>query len=217
MLGTVPVNEDGSVPVNVPAMMPISLMPLDENGMALQKMRSWINPQPGEVLSCIGCHESVDHTPLSRPTMASRMKPRELIPWYGEPRPYSFVMEVQPVLDKYCISCHDGESSLDLRNDFSLEAMLESKQRSASYTALQRYVRRQGPEGDFQLTAPMEWHASSSMLYQLLKKGHYGVELNDEAWRRLTMWIDLNVPFHAVYHPGSTAAMATRPCGVKIL
>lgn len=203
ILGTVPVNEDGSVAFEVPAMMPVSLMPLDAEGRALQKMRTWINPQPGEYLSCVGCHEAVDHTPLSKTAMASNAKPQELKPWLGPARVYSFVMEMQPVLDRYCVSCHDGSGSPpDLRNDYSKEDLLGSKEYSQPYTTLQKYVRRSGPESDYRLTTPTEWHASSSTLVQMLEKGHYGVALDDEAWRRLYMWIDLNVPFHGSFHPG---------------
>ena len=207
LLGTVPVNEDGSVMFNVQSMLPIALAPLDKDGAALQRMRTWINPQPGEFLSCIGCHETVDHAPLNKPTMALQAAPKEIDPWYGNPRPYSYLMEVQPVLDKHCVSCHngekqpDGEALPDLRNSFSITDMLESKRYSASYTTLQKYVRRPGPESDVQLPLAMEWHASSSKLIQMLKKGHHGVGLDDEAWRRLYMWIDLNVPFHAAFRP----------------
>ncbi|MEX0324259.1 MAG: SUMF1/EgtB/PvdO family nonheme iron enzyme [Puniceicoccaceae bacterium] len=201
LLGTVPVNEDGSVMVEVPSMMPISLMPLDEHGMAVQKMRSWINPQPGEVLSCVGCHESTDTAPLNKPTLAFRQAPSKIDPFFGKARPYAFVTEVQPLLDKYCISCHEGTQEFDLRNSFSEKEMLTSKQYSESYKKLQLYARRNGPESDYALMVPMEWHASSSKLVQMLKKGHHGVELDDEAWRRLYMWIDLNVPFHAAFHP----------------
>ncbi len=76
---------------------------------------------------------------------------------------------------------------MDLRNSFSEEEMLHSKKYSKSYTTLQKYVRRAGPEGDRQLMEPTEWHASSSKLVQMLKKGHHGVEPDDEAWRRLYM------------------------------
>ena len=207
LLGTVPVNEDGSVMFNVPAMLPIAMAPLDKDGAALQRMRTWINPQPGEFLSCIGCHETMDHAPPNRPTTALRSAPREIDPWYGAPRPYSYLMEVQPVLDKHCISCHNGEKKhagdtlRDLRNDFSITDMLESRGYSRSYSILQKYVRRPGPESDIQLPVPMEWHASSSKLIQMMKKGHHGVQLDDEAWRRLYMWIDLNAPFHAAFRP----------------
>ena len=202
ILGTVPVEEDGSMMFKVPALMPISLMPLDEDGAALQKMRSWINPQPGEILSCVGCHETAENAPSSQPTMALTKSPAKLEPWLGEQRPYSFVLEMQPVLDRFCVSCHDGGEAMDLRNSFSEEELLHSKKYSKSYTTLQKYVRRAGPEGDRQLMEPTEWHASSSKVVQMLKKGHHGVELDDEAWRRLYMWIDLNVPFHAAFHPG---------------
>ncbi|MDF7825095.1 SUMF1/EgtB/PvdO family nonheme iron enzyme [Pontiellaceae bacterium B12227] len=202
MLGTVPVNEDGSAMFKVPSMMPISFLALDQDGMALQKMRTWMNPQPGENLSCIGCHETADHAPVNRPTQAFTQQPHALKPWYGEARPYSFVMEVQPVLDKYCVSCHDEGSRIDLTNSFSKDEMLASKRYSKSYSFLQKYVRRNGPESNPELMVPMEWHASSSTLIQMMKKGHHGVQLDDEAMRRLTMWIDLNVPFHAAFHPG---------------
>jgi len=41
VLGTVPVEPDGSAMFNVPANTPISVQPLDEEGRALQIMRSW--------------------------------------------------------------------------------------------------------------------------------------------------------------------------------
>jgi formylglycine-generating enzyme required for sulfatase activity len=47
---------------------------------------------------------------------------------------------------------------------------------------------------------PLEFHASTSELVQLLEKGHYGVELDAEAWDRLVTWIDLNVPDHGTWH-----------------
>lgn len=203
MLGTVPVNEDGSTMFKVPSMMPISFLALDEEGRALQKMRTWMNPQPGEMLSCVGCHETADQAPIPRATMALKSKPAQLEPWYGEARPYSFMMEVQPVLDKYCISCHGDGKKIDLTNSFSEEEMIDSKHYSRSYELLQNYVRRNGPESNPEIMVPMEWHASSSKLIQMMEKGHHGVELDDEAMRRLTMWIDLNVPFHAAFHPSS--------------
>jgi len=58
--------------------------------------------------------------------------------------------------------------------------------------ALHRYVRRPGPEGDYHLLKPLEYHASTSELVQILEKGHYGVTLNAEEWDRLVTWIDLN-------------------------
>ena len=45
----------------------------------------------------------------------------------------------------------------------------------------------------------MEFHAGTSELMQLLRKGHYNVKLDAEAWDRLATWIDLNAPCHGTW------------------
>jgi hypothetical protein len=122
VLGTVPVEKDGSAFFRVPANTPISIQPLDEQGRALQLMRSWATAMPGEVLSCVGCHENQSSGVLNRRTIASLQKPAEIELWYGPVRGFSFEREVQSVLDKYCVSCHDGTNedsgaTPDLRRD----------------------------------------------------------------------------------------------------
>ena len=67
ILGTVPVDEDGSANFKVPANTPIAVQPLDERGRALQLMRSWFTAMPGEHLSCVGCHDNQNTTPLEKP------------------------------------------------------------------------------------------------------------------------------------------------------
>ncbi|MCF7847471.1 MAG: hypothetical protein K9M45_01375, partial [Kiritimatiellales bacterium] len=64
VLGTVPVNEDGSVMFNAPANTPLGFLPLDKDGKALQLMRSWTVGMPGEIVSCVGCHEPQDTPPI---------------------------------------------------------------------------------------------------------------------------------------------------------
>jgi formylglycine-generating enzyme required for sulfatase activity len=66
---------------------------------------------------------------------------------------------------------------------------------SRSYVNLMPYVRRNGPEGDYHLLTPLEFHVETSELYQRLAKGHHGVQLTTEEWDRFVTWIDLNVPF----------------------
>jgi len=69
-----------------------------------------------------------------------------------------------------------------------------------SYLALKRYVRNATIESDMHLLTPGEFAADTTWLMQLLRKGHYGVHLDDEAWDRLTTWIDLNTPAHGTWH-----------------
>jgi len=63
ILGTVPVDADGSTAFRAPAGVPLQLQALDENGMAVMTMRSCVYLQPGEVASCVGCHEHPTTTP----------------------------------------------------------------------------------------------------------------------------------------------------------
>ena len=122
ILGTVPVHQDGSTAFRVPAGTPISIQPLDERGKALQLMRSWYTAMPGEVASCVGCHERPSDTPLPRHETAATRLPVEIEPWYGPARGFDFEREVQPVLDKYCVGCHDGQPRLDGRTILNLRS-----------------------------------------------------------------------------------------------
>lgn len=202
ILGTVPVEEDGSVMVKVPHHLPLSIQPLDEDGNALQVMRSWTAAQKGEVVSCVGCHEPSRAAPVARTTMASRKAPKELVPWSkaGQPYGYGFQREIQPILDRYCAGCHDGSDpqlpNLADRSEkrFSAKAIF-----SHSYMALHPYVRRPGPESDLHVLTPMDYHVSTSPLFQMLEKGHHGVKLDEASRRELATWVDLNVPYHATW------------------
>jgi hypothetical protein len=77
-------------------------------------MRSWSTLQPGESLSCTGCHEPKNQTPSTKgePSIAMLMGPRDLIPFRKETKGFSFREEVQPILDKHCISCHNDRKGL---------------------------------------------------------------------------------------------------------
>jgi formylglycine-generating enzyme required for sulfatase activity len=198
ILGTVPVESDGSANFKVPANMPIAVQPLDEQGRAVQIMRSWFTAMPGETLSCNGCHEDQNTSPPPKGTVASSRPASEITPWYGPARGFGFKREVQPVLDKYCVGCHNPtDSSIP---DFERKDQPGWRNFTPAYVALHPYVRRPGPESDYHLQKPMEYHASTSELVQMLEQGHYNVKLDDESWDRLVTWIDLNVPDHGSWH-----------------
>jgi formylglycine-generating enzyme required for sulfatase activity len=230
-LGTVPVNADGSALFKVPANVPIALQPLDAEGKAMQVMRSWFTARNGEYLSCVGCHERASFTPQTL-TARNLAKPAAIAPWRGPARNYEFAREVQPVLDAYCVRCHnepdpppearfgDQRWKPDLRGG-ALIADWHTKMAgqgpknmagkfSVSYANLHRYVRRPGIESDIHLFVPMEWHADTTELLLLLQKGHHGVRLGDEALDRLITWIDFNAPFHGRWQTVVDSAAATR-------
>jgi formylglycine-generating enzyme required for sulfatase activity len=191
ILGTVPVHADGSAMFRVPANTPISLQPLDENGASLQLMRSWLTAMPGEALSCVGCHETSKEAPSPTRTMAGLKPPAKITPWNGPSRGFGFRREVQPVLDKYCVGCHDGKTK------GAANFATRSTKANTAYNTLQLYIRRPGPESDYHMFRPMEYHSSTSELMQMLAKGHNNVKLPAAAMNRLQTWHDLNIPYHA--------------------
>jgi formylglycine-generating enzyme required for sulfatase activity len=201
ILGTVPVEEDGSAFFTVPANTPIAIQPLDDKGREMQIMRSWFTAMPGETLSCVGCHERQNMSPPTASGYAARRAPSAITPWKGPARGFDFVRDVQPVLDQRCTGCHNGADRPDGSKlpDFSRKDKNGWSNFPPSYIALHPYVRRPGPESDYHLQAPYEFSANTSELIQMLAKGHHGVQLDDDAWGRLYTWIDLNVPAHGTW------------------
>ncbi len=209
IMGTVDVEEDGSAMFTVPANTPVFVQPLDVEGKALQLMRSWFTVMPGETVSCIGCHESRNSIPVPKASLASRKKPQPIKEWYGKERGFSYRHEVQPVLDKYCVSCHDGLKTdrpylkgdkmiTDYKSQISGSASRSNGGGyfTESYANLHRYVRRPGIESDMQMLTPMDFHADQTELMQMINKGHHNVTLDKEGIEKLSCWIDYNAPFH---------------------
>ena len=107
VLGTAKVHDDGSACFTVPARTPLYFQALNEKGQMVQSMRSWMTLQPGETVSCVGCHEHKNTSPpVTRLSRAMLTGPQKLEPFYGPPRGFSFIREVQPILDKHCVRCH---------------------------------------------------------------------------------------------------------------
>ncbi len=208
IVGTVPVELDGSAYFRVPADTPISVQPLDDKGQALQLMRSWMTAMPGETLSCAGCHEKQNTSPPAKASVAAHRAPSEITPWYGPERGFSFRREVQPVLDRHCTGCHDGTKPAlpdfrdlpDVHTHANDAGYNNGTHFPPSYLALRRYVHGPSMESDIHLLSPMDFHASTMELIQRLRAGHHGVVLEAESWDRFITWIDLNTPAHGTWH-----------------
>ena len=153
VLGTVPVAEDGSAYFTVPANTPIAVQPLDAEGKAVQLMRSWFTAMPGEAVSCVGCHEDANSAPPQSVADAPRGEPSPITPWHGPVRGFSWDREVQPVLDRYCVGCHDGQpqpggkAPPDLRRAEPRSMPLSPFPFPPSFYELRRFVRSPGWKG----------------------------------------------------------------------
>jgi hypothetical protein len=113
VIGSVPVDDDGSAYFEIPSGVSVFFQALDAEGRAVQTMRSLTYVQPGEALSCVGCHENREKTPTAPiAPLALLREPARLTLGCEGSWPLRFDQMVQPVLDRRCTSCHSptGES-----------------------------------------------------------------------------------------------------------
>ncbi|MDT8301555.1 MAG: hypothetical protein RQ760_08725 [Sedimentisphaerales bacterium] len=199
VLGTVPVEEDGSAHFTVPARKELFFQALDDNGLAVQSMRSATYLQPGETLVCQGCHEPrhrAPKTPGNIPT-AMRRKPSELKSDVDGTNPFSYPRLVQPVLDKHCVQCHAESPDKAPRLDREIIARGRQKWYASYHSLAPEYGFWQ--YGGRHRTIPGKFGARVSKLYKLLQDGHYDVELSAEEMHRITVWLDSCSIFYGVY------------------
>lgn len=219
VLGTVPVEEDGSAHFVVPARCEVFFQALDAEGLAVTSMRSGTQFQPGETATCRGCHEPRHAAPVAQANvLALRRAPARLAPDVDGTNPFSYPRLVQPVLDKHCVACHRQKAGEAPALDKTLVAFRPGWRPTeyyASYLSLApefgfyRYADAELPnkwndpalwnDPKFNETFPGAFGARASKLYALLKKGHYDVRLPPEAMHRLTVWLDSCSLFYGVY------------------
>ncbi len=186
VLGTVPVEADGSAYFRVPAGVTFFLQALDERGVAVQTMRSGTYVQPGQSASCIGCHEPRTTSPRNAASpVAMRREPSKITPGPAGSWPFDYQVLVQPMLDRQCVSCHRPEGQdpqFDLTAEKSYAALLDYGRPS-----LRQHVRARYGEGRSLVGAGA---AGTNPLIPLLEQGHYDVQLSTEDWSRLINWMD---------------------------
>jgi hypothetical protein len=194
ILGTVPVASDGSAYFAVPAERFVYFQLLDENRMMIQSMRSGTLVQPGEVAGCVGCHEDRRSAPPVTPVALGQ--PARLEGWFGPAREFSFRVEVQPVLDRHCVRCHDYGQPASEKVNFASDRDLVF---NTAYNELWRkklvQVVGAGPAAN---QAPYAWGSHASRLGLALLK-NYRDHLTSEEFERVVTWIDLNAPYYPSY------------------
>ncbi len=190
VLGTVPVEADGSAHFRVPAGVILFFQALDARGIAVQTMRSATHVQPGQTLSCIGCHEHRQQAPPTKPALAASRPPSKLTPGPVGSWPLRFDRLVQPVLDTRCVSCHrpDSDDAQAARTDLSpakaYESLVGYGKPSLRDLVWAAYRQGSSTEG--------EGISARSALRRLIEvaPGHYEVQLTEEERERLYTWMD---------------------------
>ena len=218
ILGTVPVEADGSAYFEVPSDTFVYFQLLDENGMMIQSMRSGTIVQSGERASCIGCHDErrtapalngerglrgaesgqplLSSTPPGSGLLALRRAPSQLDGWRGPAREFSFVAEVQPVLNKHCVRCHDYGKEAEKMINFAPDRDLVF---NTAYNELWRkkFIKVVGA-GPPEIQPARSWGSHASKLGQILLR-RYRDKLTAEEFDRIVTWIDLNAPYYPTF------------------
>ena len=161
IIGDATVYEDGSAMFEVPARTPVYFQLLDEKNRCVQTMRSWSTLMPSERFSCVGCHEDKNETPaVAGRTVAMSKGVEKLTPFYGDPRGFSYLKEVQPVFDRHCISCHSaGEKGekLILTAEPFVDAPKQGRSWAQSYVKIMAARPGPNPELFGSWNGPTEW------------------------------------------------------------
>jgi len=218
ILGTVPVEADGSANFDIPACRSIYFAALDENDLSIKQMRSFVTVQPGACVSCIGCHENRTVTPRSYQggRLAVQRAPSRIQSFAGIPEILDFPRDIQPILDRHCVSCHDTTSrkgGLVLSGDrgptyslayYNLFVHRQIEDRAGrNWEGIHNIEGRPGGND-----APYRAFSSAAPLMKYIEKSHYEVKLSETERTTIRLWLDSATPY-----AGTAAAFGTGQIG----
>ena len=206
VLGTVPVESDGSVNMHVPPLRSLQFVALDENDLAVKRMLSFLTVMPGEVTTCIGCHEDRTTAPPAVSTVqALQRAPSRIAPIPGTPEIFDYPRDIQPILDRHCLRCHDVDK-------YAGGVLLSGDQGpmfTHSYFTLSARLQmadgRDLARGNY---PPYTIGSSASPLLKKLDPSHNDVQPTASELRMVKLWIDAGATF-----PGTYAALGSGMIG----
>ena len=215
VLGTVPVEEDGSAYLEVPALRSVFFVALDESDLSVKRMQSFVTVQPGEMTSCVGCHEQrakalpTSYTALT--ATAARRPPSRIEPIRDAPDVFDYPRDIQPVLDALCVNCHDYEKTAAGGPRAGGLILSGGRGPMFSHSYYLMTIRSLFSDGRNQARssyAPRALGSSASKILKMLDGSHYDVRATDRQKRLLRLWIETGAAY-----PGTYAALGTGMIG----
>jgi hypothetical protein len=207
ILGAVPVEADGSAYFEVPAKRSLFLIAMDREDNAVKRMQSFLTVMPGETLSCVGCHEERVQAPFhdrGGVLAAARRGPSRIEPISGIPEVFDFPRDIQPVLDRHCVGCHDYTAHDGFADGPRAGGVVLSGDRgplfSHSYVTLT--VHGQVADGRNRAQSnyrPRMLGAVASPLMDKILGGHHGVCLSKEETTLIRYWIETGATYPGTY------------------
>jgi hypothetical protein len=197
IVGTIPVEPDGSANAELPALKSLFFVALDENDVSVKRMHSFTVLQPGETLGCVGCHEQrniAPDNPVDR--MALKRSPSPVSPIADVPKVIDYPRDIQPILDKHCVACHSPEryeARVDLTGD-------KTPMYTMSYwTMRNRNLVIDGRNQPYGNRPPYSYGSAASRLLKLVDGSHQGVKVSDHERKMLRLWIDTSATYPGTY------------------
>ena len=234
ILGTVPVDSTGSAYFKAPSNVSLQVQTLDENGMAILTEKSLFYLQPGENRSCVGCHEPEGSSPIAT-AMAKlrRLRPMALKPAAGPKYRggLSFMRTVQPVLDRYCISCHGlGQArGKDAAKANNINLIHDGATWPRSFNALvalgdhkvglKSYMggSKNHQESDRNISRPRRFFAYRNKVSHMLVKNHGKCNMDKDSYMRIIEWLDVNAQCYGDLFPNKLEERRIDPNAMKAL
>ncbi|MDO8544998.1 MAG: hypothetical protein Q7S40_31525 [Opitutaceae bacterium] len=213
IVGTVPVEPDGSAHIELPALRSFILVALDENDLAVKRMQSFLTVQPGETTSCLGCHEQRTKSPPLANTrlLATRRAASPVERIEGVPEIMDFPRDIQPILDRLCVDCHGYEKTPAGGPRAGQLLLTADRGPMFSHSYYMMTIARLFSDGRNQPKsnyAPRTLGSSASRILKLVDGSHYGVKATPAQTRILRLWIESGAAY-----PGTYAALGTGMIG----
>jgi len=214
IVGTVPVEPDGSAYLELPAQRSFFFVALDQKDLSVKRMQSFLTVQPGETTGCIGCHEQRTRAPAAAAAatiQALRRPPSRIEPIPGVPDVIDFPRDVQPILDALCVNCHGYKPTA--AGGPRAGRLILSGDRGPIFSHSYYMLTIAGLFKDGRNAArsnydPRALGSSASRLLTMLDGSHHGVQATPAQKQRLRLWIESGAAY-----PGTYAALGTGMIG----
>jgi Hydrazine synthase alpha subunit middle domain len=213
VLGTIPVEPDGSAFMELPALRSLFFVALDENNDSVKRMQSFLTVMPGEISSCVGCHEQRTRAPGNpgRGALQATLRaPSKITPIADIPEVFDFPRDIQPILDKHCLKCHDynkRKGGVILSGD-------HGPTYSHSYITLTRKKQfADGRNRNFSNLAPRTIGAVASPLMKKMAGSHHKVKASSHELDMMRYWIETGAAYPGTYASLGTGIISLAPWG----
>ena len=197
ILGTIPVESDGSVYAEVPANRPLQFVALDENDFSVKRMQSFMTVMPAETYSCVGCHEDRNMTASNKPAITGNQRPPDKItPIADMPQTFDYLRDIQPIWDKHCLGCHDVD------NRAGGVLMTKDLGPIVNHSYFMLTTRLQIADGRNLARSnypPYKIGSSASYLINKVDGSHHDVTITDHELRKIKLWIDASAIYAGTY------------------